>query len=92
MKQNAEILSSCDLQFGFKQNHSIMQCTFVMNKIIQYYRNKNCDVYVMFLDASKAFGRVHYVKLFKVLSDKDLCPLICRLLYCLYTRQTVSVR
>ena len=66
MKQNAEILSSCDLQFGFKPNHSTMQCTFVMNEIIQYYRNKNSDV--------------------------SLCPLICRLLYCIYARQTFSVR
>ena len=46
----------------------------------------------MILDASKAFDRVHYVKLFRLLSDKALCPLMCRLLYYLYTQQTVSVR
>ena len=92
LKQNADILSSSNLQFGFKHNHSTMQCTFVLNEIIQYYRNKNSDVYVMFLDASKAFDRVQYTKLFQLLCNKGLCPLICRMLCYLYTNQTVSVK
>ena len=40
LRQNAGVLNSCNLLFGLKQNHSTMQCSFVMNKIIQYYKKQ----------------------------------------------------
>ena len=78
------IFKTCDLQFGFKKSHSTMQCTFVVNKVIQYYRNKNSDVYAMLLGTSKAFDKVHYMKLFNLLCKRGLCPVICRLLLYVY--------
>ena len=64
LNSNRNVLDTCDLQFGFKKKHSTTQCTFVYNEVIQYYLNNDSDVYVMMLDCSKAFDRVHYVKLF----------------------------
>ena len=41
--------------------------TFLLEEVIQYYKNNNTDVYVIILDASKAFDIVEYVKLFHLL-------------------------
>ena len=44
------------------------------------------------LDASKAFDRVYYCKLFSELLRRDASPLILRLLLHTYTYQTLRVR
>ena len=51
-------------QYGFKKRHSIMHCAFVVNKILQHYKNHGTNVYIALLDATKAFDRVEYVRLF----------------------------
>ena len=81
-----------DYQFGFRQNHSTTKCTFVIKEVIQYYRNKNCNAYLMLLDASQAFDRVDYVKLFQLLLKRGMCPIITRFLLNIYTNQTLCVR
>ena len=60
------------MQYGFKKKHSTTQCTFVLEEIIQYYRNRNLSVYLLMLDASKALDMVNYVKLFHLLIDSSL--------------------
>ena len=92
LKSSKNIFKTFDFLFGFKQEHSTMQCTFVVNEIIQHYRNRSSDVYVMFLDASKAFDKVHYLKLFKLLCDREFCPMLCHLLLYIYTSQFISVK
>ena len=93
------LLSKCsnhfltsDYQFGFKRRHSTVMCTFVVEETVQHYMNGQSDVYCTLLDASKAFDRVEYVKLFHCLIKKGLCPIICRFLAMLYTKQTIRVR
>ncbi len=44
------------------------------------------------LDASRAFDRVEYVKLFRLLMSKGICPIIGRFLVSLYTNQLIRVR
>ena len=92
LNSNRDILRSCDLQFGFKSKHSTTQYTFVFNEVIKSFNNKNTDVFVMMLDASKAFDRVHYVNLFKIMLQKGLCPLICCLLVYMYTMPSVRIK
>ena len=89
---NQDILQSSPLQFGFKAQHSTTMCTFALEEVVQYYKNNNSDVYIMLLDASKAFDRVHYVKLFKLLHDRGMCPLVSRLLIMMYTNQSLCVK
>ena len=88
---SAKLLTS-DLQFGFKQNHSTTQCTFVLQEVINYYERNGSACHAVLLDASKAFDRVHYVKLFNLLIDKGLCPLVAKLLVSLYTNQEMYVQ
>ena len=51
-------------QFGFKAKSSTNMCTMVLKETLAYYRTNQSSVYCIFLDASKAFDRVHYCKLF----------------------------
>lgn len=91
LAKHKNVFSSCDLQFGFKKKSSTTQCTFVLNETVQYYTSRGSGVYSMFLDASKAFDRVHYIKMFKLLLKKGCCPITARFLAIMYTNQEVNV-
>lgn len=92
LNQHWNSLKSTDMQFGFKPKHSTTQCSFVLNEIVQYYMNQGSNVYVCMLDASKAFDRVQYVKMFSLLVKRGLCPLASRVLATLYTNQSVNIK
>jgi len=85
------VFKSSDLQFGFKPGHSTTQCSFVIEEIIEYYNSHNSPVFVVTLDASKAFDRVEYTKLFKLLINRGICSAIARLLIYMYTNQKLRV-
>ena len=59
-------LQTCDMQFGFKSNHSTVLCTAIYIETISHYVNEGSNVYSCLLDASKAFDRVHWGRLFKI--------------------------
>jgi hypothetical protein len=80
-------LVTCDLQFAFKEEHSTSMCTTLLKEVCSYYVSKNSDVYICLLDASKAFDRVHYGKIFNLLKQRRIPALIRRLLLDMYTRQ-----
>ena len=63
-------------------------CCFRMCQLLQKH---DSDVNLAFLDATKAFDRVEYVKLFRLLIKKGLCPIIYRLLLNLYINQNVRI-
>ena len=92
LRKHCEVFSTNDLQFGFKSEHSAVQCTFAVKEIVQYYNNKKSNVHMMLLDACQAFDRVSYSVLFQLLLKKELCPVAIRFLLQLYTHQQMSVR
>ena len=59
---------------------------------LSYYVHKGSNVYGLMLDASKAFYRLNYCKLFDILMKRGVCPTICRLLLYMYTDQSITVR
>ena len=61
---NVNIRQTSDMKFGFKSKHSTTQCTFVLNEVIDYYLMHDSLLCLVLLDASQAFDRVQYVKLF----------------------------
>ena len=85
-------LQSSELQFGFKSGVSTTHCTMALQETVSYYNAKKSNAYVLMLDASKAFDRVEYSKLFKLLLRKGVSVLIVRLLICMYTKQRLRVR
>lgn len=90
--QQGPSLKSSDLQFGFKENSSTTMCTFMVLETIEYYKKNGSNVHVLLLDASKAFDRVNYIKLFEKLLGKGMCPLTVRLLINMYTNQKLQVK
>ena len=60
---------------------------------VQYYTENGArPVYVLLLDASKAFNKVAFNVLFNELRDRAVCPRIIKLLYFIYTNQSCSVK
>ena len=90
-KEQGALLTS-QLQFGFKENMSTTQCTYVMQETISYYNANGSNVYALMLDASKAFDRVKFSNLFRILLNRQMSPLVLRLLFYMYTNQKLQVR
>ena len=90
-KENKTLFTN-DLQFGFKAGASTTMCTSMIRETVSYFVNKDTKVYGLFLDATKAFDRVNYCKLFRILLNRGVCPLICRLLLNMYINQKLRVK
>ena len=66
-----------DNQFGFKRKHNTLMPVLLLKEILRFYRDHNTNMYVCFLDATKAFDRVDYAVLFqKLLSRKFVTFLV----------------
>ena len=74
LNTNGDQFKTTDMQFGFKADHSTSQCTYVCEEIINHYNKKQSDVYVVLLDASKAFDRVNHINLFQNFAEKRCVP------------------
>ena len=87
----ADVLGTNELQFGFKPQSSTAKCTFALMETINYFQENNSNVYVLLLDASKAFDKINYVKLFNLLMEREMNPMLIRCLIYMYTHQNVNV-
>ena len=56
-----------------------------LKEAISYYTNNGSSVFGTLLDATKAFDRVEYVRLFKLLKAKDIPLVSLKLLSNMYT-------
>ena len=85
-------LDTSELQFAYKPGHSTTMCTTVMKEVIQHYKNNDSDVYLCFLDASKAFDRISYETLFGILIDRKFPAPYIRLLMDNYVKQDIRIK
>lgn len=92
ISKESHALFSCDQQFGFKTGLSTTHCTFVLQETVAFYNYNHTNVYTLLLDASKAFDRVQYCKLFDKLIERNMSPLVLRLLLYMYTNQQLMVQ
>ena len=92
LEEQKGALETSDLQFGYKEKLSTTMCSFMVLETIEYYKSKGSNVHVLLLDASKAFDRVDYIKLFNKLVKKGMCPLTIRLLLNMYIQQKLQVK
>ena len=67
----SDSLLTSDMQYGYKNNHSTTMCTVILKEVIHHYINGNSNVYCCLLDASKAFDKIHYGKLFSTLLQRN---------------------
>ena len=56
------------------------------------YNENKTDCYLLLLDASNAFDKVEYNKLFNRLRDRNMCPIVLRLLINMYINQKIQVK
>ena len=92
IKEQHSSLITDDLQFGFKENSSTIICTHLLIETIEYYNSNNTDCFMLLLDASKAFDRIEYVRLFTLLCLRNMCSLVLRLIMNMYISQRMQVR
>ena len=62
-------------------------CTMALKEVVKYYSLRRGQVYCCVLDASNAFDRVRFDKLFQMLLQRNLPACIIRLLLDMYSRQ-----
>ena len=65
-------LQTSQLQFGFKPGVSTYMAASVVQETVDYYTNRGGTVYGLALDASKAFDRVEFIKLFECLLKRNV--------------------
>ena len=87
----ADHLFTSDFQFGFKAKRSTNMCSMVLKECISYYNSNNSTVYCTMLDATKAFDRVEYCKLFRQLITRQIPPVVVRLLMNMYVSHATRV-
>ena len=85
-------LSNDVLQFGFQKGCSTVQCTWAVQETISNYLRKGSEVYCCLLDFSKAFDKVNFKQLFEKLIERELPPIILRLILGIYLNQSCFIR
>ena len=60
-------------------------------KTVEYYKNNNSNIFILYLDASKAFDLVKYDKLFDCLKEQNICPLIMKMLITMYEFNNLNI-
>jgi len=85
-------ISSSNLQFAYKANHSTTMCTLLLKETAAYFVNRKSSVYCALVDASKAFDRLSHDKLFRTLLDRQVPPEVVRFLIDNYRRQRMQVK
>jgi len=89
--QHIDTLMSSELQFGFKAHRSTNMYTMILKETMAYYSSKNSSVFCSFLDATKAFDRVNYCVLFKLLIKHHLPVHVIRLLINIHSNNLVRI-
>ena len=84
-------LCTSEIQFGCKAKRSTNHCSMVLKEAIAYYVNNSSTVYCTMLDATKAFYKVEYCKLFRLLISRDLPSAWLRLLLNIYTNISIRI-
>lgn len=83
-------LYSDGLQFGFKEKTSTSHALYTLKSTVDYFTNRGSDVFVAFLDCTKAFDRVSHHGLFLKLMERKV-PL-CLLLIIIYWHLNMSCK
>ena len=92
MSLQYEYLMTSELQFRFKEYYSSIMCNTLLVETVEHYVSDNSSVYVLLIDASKAFDRLCHSKLFDVHETYNVWPLVRRLLSNIYSRSEMHVQ
>ena len=86
------LLGSDSLQFGFKQDTSTTQCTWLVTEVVQYFLRQGSHPIVTLLDCKAAFDTCKFNILFEKLLNTGLPAIVVRTLMFSYQHQYAWVR
>ena len=81
-----------DTQFGFVPDKSTRNAIFTLSRLMERSIEVNHDIYLCFIDYSKAFDKVRHEKLFEILKMLNIDGKDFRTLRNLYWEQSAAVR
>ena len=81
-------LSTSDMQYGYKNNHSTTMCTVILKEVIHHYMMATVMFTVVY---SKAVDKINYGKLFSTLLQRNINVYCIRLIVDSYVRQISRV-
>lgn len=79
-------------QFGYRPGLGTDLAVFSLQQTVEYYRSHNSPVVLCFLDASKAFDRVPWTKMFELLRQENIPEVYIRFLASWYRSQRAAVQ
>ena len=85
------LLTTSSFQYGFKAGVDTAQCTLAVKAVARHFTSRGSRVYAALLDASKAFDRSNYARIFQSLLYRGLPSSVVHLLYKWYTSTKVRV-
>ena len=85
------LMSTSDLQFGFKAGLGTAQCTLAVKSVARHFTSRGSRVYATLLDASKAFDRANFARIFRSLLLRGVPPSVVQLLYKWYLHTKIRV-
>ena len=86
------LLGSDPLQFGYKAEYSTSQCSWFVMEVATHFVKRGTPCIVTLLDCTKAFDKCKFDILFKKLSDRNLPPVVIRVLIFVYEEQKAWVK
>ena len=77
--KTSHLLATDELQFGFKRRTSTNHALYTLNATVNHFLEHGSNVYVAFLDCTKAFDRISHHGLYSKLMERKLplCFLLC---------------
>ena len=88
----SEFLTTSKLQFGFKGGSSTIHAIHCLKETVNYYCKRGSNVFVSFLDASKAFDRVVHAGLFLKMLNRNTPLIFLELIMYWYSELYCRVR
>ena len=92
IEHQSHVFQTDALQFGFKAKSSTTLCTSMVAETVRQFNAGKSNVYAVLLDATKAFDRVEFTKLFGLLLDRGMDALFVRCLLNMYLNQKLRIR
>ena len=65
MRRMEVVIDTTPNRFGFEKRHSTFMPALLVKDLLKFYQQHGSNMYVAFLDVSKAFDRVRYASLFE---------------------------
>ena len=86
------LLASDPLQFGYKADYSTSQCSWFVMEVASHFVKRGTPCIITLLDCTKAFDKCKFDILFQKLAERNLPPIVIRVLIFVYEEQTAWVK